>query len=199
MTTDLFSDRLLSGERLAPRYTDFDGLSNRPRRGIRRELRPEPSSGDRPLCPSSAVARLAKRAESGMAALEHAGPGSRRSYRLLRTAGIDPTRSHADLRDGPVTGPSGPGGTPGRAPQVVHRATAARAVFASLKAFGRECQSAAGDVGCRRSRSTLAIAAGPGHSSTSHWGSGSFALLNASISSSSPRPFGNKSSARGIS
>jgi|SRR4051812_24969952 hypothetical protein len=32
----------------------------------------------------------------------------------------------------------------------------------------------------RRSRSALAIAAGPGHSSTSHWGSLSSALLNGS-------------------
>jgi hypothetical protein len=49
--------------------------------------------------------------------------------------------------------------------------------------------------GVRCSRSTLAIAAGPGHSSTSHCGSGSSALLNTSTSFSSPRPFGNSFSA----
>ena len=72
-------------------------------------------------------------------------------------------------------------------------------VFAALKALDRECQSAVDGAGWRRSRSTLAIAAGPGHSSMSHWGSGSSRLLNGSTSSSSPRPFGNNASARGIS
>jgi hypothetical protein len=72
-------------------------------------------------------------------------------------------------------------------------------LFAPLKAFGRQDQSVAACAAWRRKRSTLAIAAGPGHSSTSRWGSGSSALLSSSTSSSSPRPFGNISSARGIS
>ena len=59
--------------------------------------------------------------------------------------------------------------------------------------------SAAVGAEWRASRSTLAIAAAPGHSSVSHWGSGSAGPESGNASSSSPRPFGNNSRARGIS
>jgi hypothetical protein len=58
----------------------------------------------------------------------------------------------------------------------------------ALKTFGWQSHSTAAGPAWRRSRSTFAIAAGPGHSSTSQWGNGSSALLSGSTSSSSPRP-----------
>jgi hypothetical protein len=61
----------------------------------------------RPLCMSSAI-RLSDRngrklAETGMTALERAGPGTCRSFRLNGSVGLDPHKPQAWLHSGPNT------------------------------------------------------------------------------------------------
>jgi Cohesin domain len=67
-----------------------------------------------------------------------------------------------------------------------------------LRSFALDGHSAAAGA-CWRRRSTFAKAAGPGQSSMSQAGSGSAERESGRRSSSSPRPFGNKLSAFGIS